>query len=169
MACTGTRRCGSACDKFVGDAKLAAWLPNERFAKAWAEYVKTSEVTDPTPPPSPTHVQAIASPNGVTLSWSAEIDLESGLRAFIILRDGKSFAQYPEKPQNKFGRVVFQNLSYGDTPVEPIPSFNFTDTTTHLDNFCEYRIIAVNGFGLESVASESVRPVESKLKQVPAK
>ena len=48
-------------------------------------------------------------------------DFESGLRAFIIQRDGKDLAQVPEKPAGRFGRALFrkkdrQNLEeeFGD-------------------------------------------------------
>ena len=43
--------------KFSGDAKSAVWLPDERVAKAWAEYVKDGDVSDATPPPQPTGVK----------------------------------------------------------------------------------------------------------------
>lgn len=35
---------------FAGKSNEAVWLPNERIAMAWSEYVKTGAVGDPTPP-----------------------------------------------------------------------------------------------------------------------
>ncbi|MBI3882191.1 MAG: hypothetical protein HY301_19285 [Verrucomicrobia bacterium] len=142
--------------KFAHDPKEAGWLPNERVAKAWEQYVKFGEVDDTTPPPAPTNPTAAAKSDGVELTWDAEIDFESGLKAFIIQRDGKDLAQFPEKPQNKFGRPLFQNMSYGDTCVEPLLDFKFTDTTARAGERQEYRVVAVNGVGLKSKPSRTV-------------
>ena len=40
--------------------------------------------------------------------WAAEADFESGIRVFIVLRDGQELAQVPKKPVGKFGRPLFQ-------------------------------------------------------------
>ena len=37
-------------EKFTGNISEAVWLPNEHVAQAWAEYVKTGDVGDTTPP-----------------------------------------------------------------------------------------------------------------------
>ncbi|MBI5773147.1 MAG: hypothetical protein HZA89_05320 [Verrucomicrobia bacterium] len=139
--------------KFAHDVKEAGWLPNERVAKAWEQYVKYGATEDATPPPAPTNVKAAAKSDGVELTWDAEVDFESGLKAFIILRDGKDLAQFPDKPQNKFGRPLFQNMSYGDTPVEPLLDFKFTDQVVKPGERHEYRVIAVNSAGLKSKPS----------------
>jgi hypothetical protein len=98
--------------KYKGDSMKAAWLPNQAIAKAWMEYVKDTKVTDASPPPAPTNVRV----QGNKLTWEAEADLESGLAYFIIERDGQFLAQVPEQPKNPFGRTLFQNLQYSDTP-----------------------------------------------------
>ena len=110
--------------KFAGDPLKAAWLPNEAIAKAWMEYVKDTKVTDTTPPPAPTNVRL----QGNELTWEAEADLESGLASFIIERDGKFLANVPEQGKNPFGRPLFQNLQYSDTPTQPLVPMRFTDT-----------------------------------------
>lgn len=143
------------------DPKEAGWLPSERVARAWEQYVKTGATDDATPPPAPTQLKAAAKAEtgggggggGVELIWEAEVDFESGLKAFIIQRDGKDLAQYPEKPQNKFGRPLFQNMSYGDTCVEPLLDFKFTDASAKSGEHHEYRIITVNSAGLKSKPS----------------
>jgi len=142
--------------RFAHDPKEAGWLPNERVAKAWAHYVKFGEVEDTTPPPAPANLKAVAKSDGVELTWDAEADFESGLKAFIIQRDGQDLAQFPEKPQNKFGRPLFQNMSYGDTPVEPLPDFKFTDQSAKAGGRHEYRIVAVNSAGMKSKPSRTV-------------
>jgi hypothetical protein len=142
-----------AAGDFSGNASEAVWLPNANVARAWMQYVKTGETEDTTPPPAPTKLKAAANPDGVALTWDAVADLESGLKAFIIQRDGKDLAQHPEKPQNKFGRPLFQNMSYGDTPVEPLPEFAFTDRTAKASEHHDYRVIAVNTADLKSAPS----------------
>ncbi len=98
--------------KFTGEPLKAAWLPNEALAKAWMEYVKDTKVSDTTPPPAPTNVRV----QGNKLTWNAEADLESGLASFVIECDGQVLATVPEQGKNPFGRPVFQNLQYSDTP-----------------------------------------------------
>ncbi|MEO6787996.1 MAG: fibronectin type III domain-containing protein, partial [Chthoniobacteraceae bacterium] len=138
---------------FSGNANEAVWLPSAAVAHAWSQYVKTGEVEDATPPPAPKHLKAAAGPDGVSLTWDAVADFESGLKAFIIQRDGKDLAQFPEKPKNNFGRPLFQNMSYGDTPVAPLPDFAFTDRTAKAGERHEYRVIAVNTVDLKSEPS----------------
>ncbi len=132
--------------KFAGNKLQAAWLPNESIARAWMEYVKDTKVTDTTPPPAPTSVRA----NGNELTWDAEADLESGLAGFIIERDGQFLANVPEKGSNPFGRPVFQNLQYSDTPTQPLVPMKFTDRTANAGDTHTYRVIAVNTAGLNS-------------------
>ncbi|MBI5802812.1 MAG: hypothetical protein HZA92_19080 [Verrucomicrobia bacterium] len=141
--------------KFSGSVAESVWLPGEAFAKAWTHYVKTGATEDTTPPPAPTNVKATAKPDGIALAWDAEADFESGLTAFLIERDGQPLAQFPEKPQNRYGRPLFQNMSYGDTPVAPLLDFQFTDKTVKAGEKHVYRILSVNSAGLKSAASKA--------------
>ena len=135
--------------KFAGDPLKAAWLPNEAIARAWMQYVKDTAVTDTTPPPAPTNLRV----NGNELSWEAEADLESGLAGFIIERDGQFLANVPEQGKNPFGRPIFQNLQYSDTPTQPLVPMQFTDTKAEPGKNHTYRVIAVNTVGLKSKPS----------------
>jgi hypothetical protein len=85
--------------------------------------------------------------------WEAEADLESGLASFIIERDGQVIATVPEHGKNSFGRPIFQNLSYSDTPTQPLIQLRFTDNTAQPGHH-HYRIAAVNTVGLRSKFSE---------------
>ena len=134
---------------FVGDPLKAAWLPNETIARSWIEYVKDTAVTDTTAPPAPSNVRLI----GNTLSWEAEADLESGLAGFIVERDGRFLGHVTEHGKNPFGRPIFQNLQYSDTPPQPIMPLVYTDTTAESGKKHSYRVIAVNTVGLKSKAS----------------
>jgi hypothetical protein len=140
--------------KFTGEPLKAAWLPNEALAKAWTEYVKDTKVSDPTPPPAPTNVRV----KGAALTWEAEADLESGLASFIIERDGQVLASVPEQGKNPFGRPVFQNLQYSDTPTQPLVPMQFTDAKAEPGKKHTYRVIAVNTAGLKSKPSAEAAP-----------
>jgi len=131
---------------FSGDKQKAVWLPNERIAKAWMQYVKDSAVTDTTPPPTPTNIRV----NGNEISWEAEGDVESGIAHFLIERDGELIDRVPQASKNPFGRPVFQGLQYSDTPVQPLAKMSFTDTKADPGTKHTYRVISVNTVGLQS-------------------
>jgi pimeloyl-ACP methyl ester carboxylesterase len=133
--------------EFQGDVTTAIWLPNESLAQAWLQYSQDTKVADATPPPSPKNTQA----NGNVITWTAEADLESGLASFVIERNGKFLANIPAEGKNPFGRPIFQNLSYSDTPTQPLAEMRFTDTTAVMGESYEYKIISVNTAGLKSL------------------
>ena len=136
---------------FGGKLDQSVWLPSERVAKVWEEYVKTGAVADTTPPLAPTHVTLTAKPNEpLELTWDADADFESGLTAFVIQRDGKEIGQVPEKPLGKFGRPLFQSMSYHDTPEKPLPQMRYIDKEAQPGAMHQYRVIAVNSVGLHS-------------------
>lgn len=132
--------------QFKGDPTKAVWLPNEKVAKAWMQYVTDTKVTDTTPPPAPTAPVV----KGNELTWTAEADLESGLAHFLIERDGQVIATVPKDAKNPFGRPIFQGLQYSDTPAAPLVLMWFTDPTAQSGKKHSYRIIAVNTQGLKS-------------------
>jgi len=132
--------------KFTADKAKSVWLLNETIANAWVQYVKDTTVTDTTPPPAPTNVIM----NGNELNWNVDADLESGLAYFIIERDGEFLARVPESGANPFGRPLFQNLQYSDTPSQPLVVMKYTDTKKIEGKQHSYRIIAVNTVGLKS-------------------
>lgn len=132
--------------KFKGDPSKMSWLLNEHVARLWMEYVKNTEVTDATPPPAPTNVRK----SGNVIQWAAEADLESGLAKFIIERDGQFLANVPGQSRNPFGRPVFQNLQYSDTPTQPLVPMQYTDSSVQPGAKHSYRVIAVNTVGLQS-------------------
>lgn len=144
---TGTEAVPTA--KFARDPLKASWLPNEAIAKAWMRYVKDTAVADITPPPAPTNVRL----KGKELTWEAEADLESGLASFIIERDGEFLVKVPEQGKNPFGRPIFQNLQYSDTPTQPLVQMRYTDTKTEPGIKHTYRVTAVNTVGLKSTPS----------------
>ncbi|MGA2258130.1 MAG: peptidyl-alpha-hydroxyglycine alpha-amidating lyase family protein, partial [Thermoguttaceae bacterium] len=140
--------------EFKGDLKESVWLPNAAVAKAWMEYVKTGAVGDTTPPPSPSSVKATnKGSQGTEITWDAEADFESGIRCFLVLRDGQELAQVPAKPAGKFGRALFQSMTYHDTPSQPLPEMRYLDTSSRPGEKHTYSVITVNGVGLKSSMS----------------
>jgi hypothetical protein len=134
--------------QFNGDASTAVWLADENVARAWQDFVKTGTVADSTPPPAPANVKFDRQTGQI--SWTAATDFESGLQAFIIERDGEEIGRVPEKPKKRYGRPLFQGMSYGDTPELPLLEFQFSDKTAAEGNPHQYRVIAVNSAGLSS-------------------
>jgi len=122
------------------------------------QYSKDTALTDTTPPPAPTNLRV----NGNELTWEVEADLESGLAGFIIERDGRFRAKIPEQGKNPFGRPIFQNLQYSDTPTQPLVPLRFTDDTANLSKQHTYRVVAVNTVGLRSGAERPSATVESE-------
>jgi hypothetical protein len=137
--------------EFTGDTSTAVWLPNERIAKAWSEFVKDGNVRDSTPPPPP-HTVRVSSAGELT--WEAAADLESGIAAFVIERDGKKLARIPEQRSGYFvGRPTFQQIGYGDYPTPPLEPMRYTDKTARRGKNHTYAVRAVNTVGLESKSS----------------
>ena len=140
--------------EFEGDPLDAGWLPNAEVAAAWQQYVTDADVPDTTPPPSPTDVRVIDG----EIAWTADADLQSGVRQFVILKDNERIGLVPEKPRNRFGRPLFQDLLYSDTPAQPLAEMTFADPRIKADEASRYTVRAINTVGLKS----PLRPAASK-------
>lgn len=136
-----------------------SWLPDETSARAFAEYVTTGKTTDRTrPKKAPILTSVQRTKRGIELTWTSEADLESGIRQFVIYRDGEKLAVWPEKLDERTGFAQFQGISYHDTPVSPRPPLVFTDRTVAPEARPSYAVTMINGAGLESARSKIVRP-----------
>lgn len=143
---------------FHGKLDESVWLPNEAVAKEWMEYVKTGEVSDFTPPPTPVNVKVVQNGDqGTVITWDAAADFESGIGSFIVLRDGKEFAKVPENPIGKFGRPLFQSMTYHDTPDQPLPEMRYADALAKAGEKHTYAVITVNSVGLRSMPSANAQ------------
>lgn len=147
-----------AAASYAGKAAEAVWLPNEAVAKAWMDYVKTGATGDATPPPAPTGLKAELKDGAVELTWSASADLESGLKSFIIFRDGQEIGRHPKQPAGKFGRPLFQAMSYHDTPEKPLPEMKFVDRDPAGGAPRAYTVRSVNSVDLRSEPSAPATP-----------
>jgi poly(3-hydroxybutyrate) depolymerase len=134
-------------------APASSWLPNPALVPAWEEYMITGTVSDTTPPPAPTNIRAklIENTRDNEITWEAEADFESGLHQFIIERDGVEIGRVPEKPVGKYGRPLFQSMSYGDTPNAPLPEMRFVEKNAPVNIKAPvYHVRSVNSAGLIS-------------------
>jgi hypothetical protein len=142
---------------YQGDPNQAVWLPNKAVAKAWVEYTRAGAVSDTTAPPAPYDVKVAPKGDvGMEIKWSAEADFESGIRCFIVLRDGQELAQVPRTPVGKFGRPLFQSMTYHDTPSQPMPEMRYLDTEAETGKEHTYSVITVNSVGLRSEPSDQI-------------
>ena len=141
--------------QYKGDPKGAVWLPNERIARMWMEYVKTGNVPDPTPPPAPTNVRAaVKGKLGTEVTWDAEVDVESGVRAFLVLRDGQQVGRIGGRPGDGGGSAL-QGRSFHDTPTEREVPFRYVDADAKPGAKSKYQVVAVNCAGLRSDTGKS--------------
>ncbi len=146
-------------DQFAGDRLTAAWLPDETVARAWQEFGRTGWVTDTTAPPVPTDLLADVDYSdglvtGINLRWRCAPDAQTGIKSFVIYRDGRRIGSYqgPATPHNPDGH--FQGLDYGDEPTPARPKMTFTDPAPRANAEQQYQVAMVNWQGLESALSE---------------
>jgi len=143
---------------YQDDPSEAIWLPNEAVAQAWMEYVKTGAVSDTTAPPAPYDVTVTPRGDlGTEIAWNADADFESGIRCFIVLRDGQEVAQIPETPVGKYGRPLFQSMTYHDTPAQPMPQMRYLDTEAKAGKGHTYAVVTVNSVELKSEPAPAVK------------
>jgi pimeloyl-ACP methyl ester carboxylesterase len=140
---------------FPGEPARASWLPDERIARLWQEFVRTGGITDTTPPPPPTNLVVAVAAGAVNLTWDAEADLESGLKTFNVYRDGKLVGSFAG-PTNNAAKGSFQIGNYGDEAEPATPQMTFTDTKAPAGRR-RYEVTSVNWAGLESPRSAPAR------------
>ncbi|NLX12910.1 MAG: hypothetical protein GXY44_04545 [Phycisphaerales bacterium] len=134
------------------DDQLTApnWFPSKAYKQLWREYLTTGIVLDQSPPPPPFNLTVEVEAGQVTLTWDAHADLQSGLRGFIIYRDGREIARMPMKEVQGYQGYAFQGISYGDTPHPQLPPMSFCEQLPDGSTF-SYSVVAVNGSGLLSL------------------
>ncbi len=143
-------------NEFKGELPKAGWIPGKAVADAFVDYVISGTVADLTPPPAPrgVNVRPGGMPKTLIISWEADADFESGIRAFEIRKNGKMIATLPEKPVATFGRPLFQGLSYHDTPNAPLPPLEYKDLEGGDPSTTQYEVITINSAGLRSKAGK---------------
>jgi pimeloyl-ACP methyl ester carboxylesterase len=145
---------------YKGNPLEAAWLPGESVARIWMEYVKNGTVADATPPLPPFNVRVTSRGNGGNeITWDAEVDFESGLGGFFVMRDDQALARLPATiPLGVYGRPLLQGLSYHDTPEGPPgpPEMRYLDVSAKPGEKHSYGVLAINSAGVTSLLSNVV-------------
>jgi pimeloyl-ACP methyl ester carboxylesterase len=142
-------------EKYAGNQAQAGWLPNERIAKLWQEFCRAGEVADRTPPEPPAELRLERTRDLVRLRFSPQADLESGLKAIHVYRDGKRVATLGGEKTKANAQGQWQIWNYGD---EPEPLAGATDYVERpAPESAEYYVTAENHAGLESSPSDQVR------------
>jgi poly(3-hydroxybutyrate) depolymerase len=140
-----------------GPASRTAWLPDAAFAAQWSRCLRDGFIDDTTPPPVPREGRAAAAAKGgVTLTWQADADRETGLAGFVIRRDGAEVARLPRGPAPKAGHALFQGITHGDTPLMPLAVPEWTDSEGRPGT--RYAVEALNASGSASAPLEIVVP-----------
>jgi hypothetical protein len=134
--------------QFTGNKLIASWLPNAFFALKWAEYMTKGTIYDSTPPPAPYNLAGTYANKQVMLKWDADADLETGIKTFIIYRNGSIFQtiQWPNAPTTLFTLAKgFQRWDDGDQPnPSPAPNMTFTDANANDTGTYMYQVSTVN-------------------------
>src|SRR5262249_23281403 len=58
------------------------------------------------------------------------------------------------EPVGKFGRPLFQSMTYHDTPSQPLPEMRYLDTTAKEGEKHTYAVVTVNSVGLKSAPAD---------------
>lgn len=135
-----------------GDPKdYTVWLIDGDFAKKWQEYCKTGEVTDTTPPDAPRLVASGYGRDNSILSWTAAADPESGLKQFVVYKNGQKLTEVGGEVTKGNPKGFVQVWNYGDEPEPRTPLFVYTDPAGKQGD--KYEVSAVNHAGMESKRS----------------
>ncbi len=94
---------------------------------------------------------------GVEIPWDAAADFESGLRQFVIQRDGQEIGRVPEKPVRPVRPSPVPDHVVPRHPEAPVPAMRFVDKSDGAGGESNYQVIAVNGVEAESAPSPSAQ------------
>jgi pimeloyl-ACP methyl ester carboxylesterase len=135
---------------YTSNKESLCLLPDSNAAATWKEYILTGRVTDRTPPPAPFDLQLKAVNDSVELSWKADADIESGIKCFIIYRDGQQIGRFP-----KTG--IYQTFdTNGDNTIPKFPpcmKFRFAAQNSKKTIIC---VSTINNDDLESEQAQII-------------
>ena len=142
---TVTYAIGSAAD-FAGNRSIASWFPDESFAKRWKEYMVTGTQKDSTPPPAPFNLAGSYANKQLKLTWDADADLETGVKTFILYRNGAVLTTLQYSTTTLFTKATgFQRWNDGDNPApSPAPAMTYTDNNLSDAATYTYQVSTVN-------------------------
>jgi len=127
---------------YPGNKISLCWLPDSVSAKKWSEYVTSGTIADTTPPSAPYSAEiSDVDTTSPILSWKSDVDYESGIKYFKILKNNIAFKNVNYQTFNTNGDNCFPTiLPKMDCPIMRISG----------EKNITYTIISVNNFDLES-------------------
>jgi hypothetical protein len=142
---TGTRTITSAAS-FTGNKTAACWFPNRYCAQKWKEYMASGTLNDSTPPPAPYDLAGTYGNKQIALKWDADADLETGIKTFVIYRNGTVLTTLQYTTTTLFtASKGFQRWDDGDNAnPSPAPAMTFTDNTVTDTGTYLYQVSTVN-------------------------
>ena len=134
------------------------WFPDQVTAAKGEVFAKLGNVPDFTPPEqAPSTLEATASSEGVSLTWNATPDWESGVKTFRVYRNGKLLPPYTAASrQEGESTEYYRKPMYSDTPLRPLATMEYLDKSAQPDSTYRYQVSLVNWAGLQSPLSEPV-------------
>jgi poly(3-hydroxybutyrate) depolymerase len=146
--------------EFAGNKAKASWFPNRHFAEKWKEYMAAGSIRDTLPPPMPYRLTGTYSGQRLRLDWDADADLETGIKTFVIYRDGNPYdtLEFPSAPANYFTlEKGFQRWNDGDQPIPSVPpAMTYTDAAVSGSGTYVYQVGTVNWSGLAGPKSPAL-------------
>ena len=126
-----------------------SWLPDSLCAEKWREFVTTGTVKDTTPPSAPNSVVIID--DGATyqrIQWKSDVDYESGIKYFKILKNNITYQT-----------INYQTFNTNGDNCSPttLPKLEYRIKRISGDESDTFSIIAVNNFELKSNPSTVIQ------------
>jgi hypothetical protein len=145
---------------YTGNSGTACWFPNQQWAKKWQEYMATGTQKDSTPPPAPYNLTGNFSNGRFVMQWDADADLETGIKTFIVYRNGSVLQtmQWPNAPSTLFTTEKgYQRWDDGDQPnPTPAPAMTYTDNNLSATTTYTYEVATVNWSGVAGPKSPTL-------------
>jgi pimeloyl-ACP methyl ester carboxylesterase len=143
---------------FTGDPLSAVWLPDQTMAEKWKEYMNNGTIVDTTPPPAPRSLNGAFANGTLSLTWDCDADLESGLKTFVVYRDGAVLQKLQYNTTTLFTTETgFQRWNDGDQPApSPAPDMKVDDSGLDASQTYTYQVSAVNWSDLEGSKSQTL-------------
>jgi pimeloyl-ACP methyl ester carboxylesterase len=136
---------------YTGNKQIAAWFPNRAMAILWRDYCTTPRsiqgiIKDSTTPPAPYNLTGTYTNRSIVLKWDADADLETGIKTFIVYRNGSLLKTLTYPTQHYWINATgYQVWCYGDeTNPYPAPAMTYTDGNLSDTATYSYQVSTVN-------------------------
>jgi len=149
---------------FTGNKNNASWFPNGHMASLWREYCITTngagKVKDSTMPPAPYNVIGTYSNKSITINWDCDADLETGIKTFVVYRNGtllKTLTYTARNNPDYLGTSGYQVYGFNDEGnPNPAPAMTLTDATVSDTGTYTFQVSCINYSNLEGDKSANL-------------